>query len=340
MTRGAMPAMPQSPTPLETMPSAPREFPSLILGTRGSELALAQAAMTRAALEAAHPGLALERRVIRTQGDKRPDLKLSEFSQGENPVLDKGIFTKELEMALDAGEIDAAVHSLKDVPTDLEERFRITAVLPRAPIEDVLVFRPHSGVATLDALREGAVVATSSVRRRRQLEWLRPDLRVVDIRGNVPTRIRKLSESEDYDATMLALAGLGRLGFAPVEGSLEFEGVHHRAEILDQRRFLPAAGQGAVGIEILGDHRDAAVFLSAIDHPETHARVRVEREFLHLLEAGCQTPVGIWTEIEGALLRASALVFADDRKEPLRSHAEGAADDPRAIAALLRQRLE
>ncbi len=315
------------------------DLSSLILGTRGSELALAQATMTTAALEAAHPGLAVERNIIRTMGDKRPDLKLSEFSQGENPVLDKGIFTKELEIALDAREIDAAVHSLKDVPTELEERFRITAVLPRAPIEDVLIFRPASGVTALEALKEGAVVATSSVRRRRQLEWLRPDLRVVDIRGNVPTRIRKLSESEEFDATMLAVAGLGRLGFAPVEGVLEFEGVPYAAEILEMKRFLPAAGQGAVGIEILGANEKAATLLAAIDHRETHLRVILEREFLHLLQAGCQTPVGIWTEIEGNRLRASALVFTDDRKEPLRSEAEGDANDPRALAATLRNRL-
>jgi hydroxymethylbilane synthase len=328
-----------SPILLEMTTSENSDLSSLILGTRGSELALAQATMTRAALEAAHPGLAVERNIIRTMGDKRPDLKLSEFSQGENPVLDKGIFTKELELALDAREIDAAVHSLKDVPTELEERFRITAVLPRAPIEDVLIFRPGSGVGALDGLKEGAVVATSSVRRRRQLEWLRPDLRVVDIRGNVPTRIRKLSESEEFDATMLAVAGLGRLGFAPVDGGLDFEGIRYGAEILEMKRFLPAAGQGAVGIEILGQNAKAATLLAAIDHRETHLRVILEREFLHLLKAGCQTPVGIWTEIEGGKLCASALVFTDDRKEPLRSKAEGDAQDPRAIAAILRNQL-
>ena len=161
----------------------------LILGTRGSELALTQTEMTKAALSAAWPELRVRHEVIKTSGDLRPDLKLTEFSKDDHPVVDKGIFTKELEQALKAGTIHAAVHSLKDVPTLLDDGFRITAVLPRAPVEDVLISKIPGG---LEALPPGSVVATSSVRRARQLKWLRPDLVVTDIRGNVATRIRRM----------------------------------------------------------------------------------------------------------------------------------------------------
>ncbi|MFV1993883.1 MAG: hydroxymethylbilane synthase, partial [Verrucomicrobiales bacterium] len=228
----------------------------LVLGTRGSALALAQAAMTRIALEEAL-GLAVEQRIIKTVGDQRQDLKLSEFSTpapGQEAILDKGIFTKELESALREGEIDAAVHSLKDVPTELEADFEIAGVLPRAAVEDVLLSRCYDGI---EELPRGARVATSSVRRRRLLEHLRPDLEVVEIRGNVGTRLRKLVEQEELDGILLARAGLERLGHAGLEdGVLEAQGVRLRARILGCEEFLPAAGQGIVGIEIrVGDER-------------------------------------------------------------------------------------
>src|SRR5687767_3200112 len=181
----------------------------LILGTRGSELALTQTEMVKAALAAAWPELRVRHEVIKTSGDLRPDLKLVEFSRGDQPVLDKGIFTRELEQALQAGTIHAAVHSLKDVPTLLEPGFRIAAVLPRAPVEDVLISKIPGG---LTALPEGSVVATSSVRRARQLRWLRPGLAVADIRGNVGTRIRKVADDRSTAALLLARAGLVRLG--------------------------------------------------------------------------------------------------------------------------------
>ena len=179
----------------------------IVLGTRGSALALVQAGMVEEALRRAWPGLEIERRIIKTTGDQRTDVPLSEVAQVAQ--VDKGIFIKELELALEAGEIDVAVHSLKDVPSVLEEDFAIAAVLPRAAVRDVLVTTEEGG---LGGLRKGATVATSSVRRRRLLESLRPDLRVVDIRGNVPTRIRKLHESGEIDGLLLARAGLARLG--------------------------------------------------------------------------------------------------------------------------------
>ena len=210
-----------------------------LLGTRGSELALAQATMTRAALAAA--GIACEVRIIQTIGDKRPDLKLSEFSQGENAVVDKGIFTKELEEALLRREIDFAVHSLKDVPTELAPEFEICCTLPRAETPDILL-TTEEGLGADLTLLHGRTIATSSVRRARQLSWLCQGVEVVDIRGNVPTRIRKLIEHAargEWHGILLARAGLERLGiYTPGENTFDFEGtlVHARELARAHRR--------------------------------------------------------------------------------------------------------
>lgn len=306
----------------------------IVLGTRGSELALTQARMVRDALAAALPGLLVDQRVIQTVGDKRPDLKLSEFSAGPEPV-DKGIFTRELEIALRAGEIDAAVHSLKDVPTELDDGFLIAAVLPRAPVEDVLLSKSGGGIAGLPA---GARVATSSVRRARQLHWLRPDLELIDIRGNVATRISKLAEAKDLHATLLARAGLLRLGLLP-------DGAPHlprwpmlHVAVLDPADFLPAASQGAVGIEVRAEARDEVHrALAAVNDSVTMLRVTAEREFLHLLQAGCQTPVGLLSAVESRRLRLSALVFETGHPDaaPLSATVVGDAAEPRKVARAL-----
>ncbi|MDG2123505.1 MAG: hydroxymethylbilane synthase [Verrucomicrobiales bacterium] len=302
----------------------------LILGTRGSELALTQTRMTRAFLSEALPQQAVEHRVIRTIGDKRPDLKLSEFSQGDSPVLDKGIFTKELELALEAGEVHAAVHSLKDVPTELAEGFEISVVLPRAPVEDVLVSKAEGG---LEGLGDGAVVATSSVRRKAQLEALREDLVIEDIRGNVPTRLAKLRQSEVWGATVLARAGLERLGYSLEGGVLEGHGERFCAEILDPGVFVPASGQGAGGIETFRAEGWVLESLGSFYHAETMTRVRAERHFLHLLEAGCQTPVGAFTRIEGGRLAMEVIVF--DERGCRRASAECDSDAPEEVAEII-----
>jgi hydroxymethylbilane synthase len=302
----------------------------LILGTRGSELALTQTEMTKAVLAAAWPELQVRHEVIKTSGDLRPDLKLADFSRGDQPVVDKGIFTKELELALKAGTIHAAVHSLKDVPTVLDEGFRIAAVLPRAPIEDVLLSKIPGG---LEALPSGSVVATSSVRRARQLRWLRPDLQVVDIRGNVATRIRKVAEDDGITALLLARAGLVRLGL--FHASLtEFGAALHLAT-LDAAVFPPAASQGAVAIETYGPNPELARLLAGINHVPTFQAVTAERRFLELLKAGCQTPVGVHTTLENGSLRMKALVFPDSEGAPARSEASGDAAHPEAVAAAL-----
>ncbi|MGI9240945.1 MAG: hydroxymethylbilane synthase [Verrucomicrobiales bacterium] len=284
----------------------------LKLGTRGSALALAQADMVTSALEAAIPGVDVERHVIVSTGDARPDLKLSEFVG----VLDKGIFTKELEIALAAGEIDFAVHSLKDVPTELDAQFEITATLERAPTADLIVFADPRH-ATLDDLPPGSTVATSSVRRKRLLLHLRPDLKVIDIRGNVPTRLSKVRDRhEGADATLLARAGLLRLGLL-VGDTLSHEGGSLSFQELDEQVFPPAAGQGAVGIEIRSGDAETRGALQKINHAATEQRVTAERALLHELKAGCQTPIAINTSItpEG-VVAMRAIIFPEEGDRP------------------------
>ncbi len=318
----------------------------LILGTRGSELALRQAEMVATALQAALPELRVEREIISTVGDRRPDLRFREFTDG--PHLDKGIFTKELETALAAGEIDAAVHSLKDVPTEIADTFCIAATLPRAPIEDVLVSRDGFTWQTLPA---GAKIGTSSVRRIRQLQWLRPDVTCVEIRGNVPTRVKKLIAPSDLDGVLLARAGLERLGLLGGTGlqpvcatgilPVVIDAFTLHASILPCAEFLPAAGQGAIGIEARQNDSRTLAALRAINHAETFARVTAEREFLHLLKAGCQTPIGAHTWIEGQTLHMKVLVFdeAASGAPPFAAEDSGPLSNPRSVAAALARRV-
>ena len=307
----------------------------LILGTRGSELALAQTSMVTEALKRAHPGLEGARAIINTIGDKRTDLRFADFHGGAVPMIDKGIFIKELEIALDEGHVHAAVHSLKDVPSVLEPRFQIAAVLPRAPIEDVLITRES---ATLETLPSGARIGTSSVRRARQIQWLRPDLEVVEIRGNVPTRVRKVLGNEQLDAVMLAAAGRLRLGLVdPANARIEIDGQELAACILDPTSFLPAAGQGAVAVECLADNAGALELFRAINDAETEARVTAEREFLGILGAGCQTPVGAHTWLAGGELHMRVRVFneKDQAAPPVEREAAAPFIEAKALAAKL-----
>ncbi|MDF1753920.1 MAG: hydroxymethylbilane synthase [Verrucomicrobiales bacterium] len=303
----------------------------LILGTRGSDLALTQARMTRDAL--AKHDIDCEIKVIKTVGDKRPDLKLSEFSEKVDGVHDKGIFTKELEEALLAGEIDFAVHSLKDVPTELGEPFEICATLERAPIEDVIlttqqgivehlagydqgVYRVQSGTVqgTVHPF-SGRTIATSSVRRAAQLKWVFPGVNIEDIRGNVPTRIQKLIENPDWDAIVLARAGIQRLGFYdPEVPAIDFEGTPVFTYEMPTSLFPPAASQGAVAMEVLRKNERAIESLSRINHAPTFAQITAERSFLAALKAGCQTPVGISTEFsgDGETMIIDTVVFSEE----------------------------
>lgn len=300
----------------------------LVIGTRGSALALAQAEMTENALRDQFPDREIVRKVIKTTGDRRTDVPLSQVAKVEG-VLDKGVFTKELEVALDEGEVDLAVHSMKDVPTVLADHFVIAGALERAPVRDVLVC---SEAESFDALREGAVVATSSVRRQRQLSWLRPDIKLVDIRGNVPTRLKKLRENAELDAIMLAEAGLVRLGY---DLSSELEGGLH-AVALAAAEFLPAAGQGIVGFEIRKGDDDTQACVDAINHHESMLLLRSEREFLRLLDAGCHTPVGVRSWMEDARLCMEARVFDEQSDDnPTESSVSGEMTEPELVASEL-----
>ena len=341
----------------------------MILGTRGSDLALTQANMVRGAL--AEVGISCELRVVKTIGDKRPDLKLSEFGASEAGVHDKGVFTRELEEALAAGEIDFAVHSLKDVPTELAPEFEICAVLPRAPVSDVILAMEEGTVQDLTGLHQepnrvrsvfdpafrpfrdhslhGKTVATSSVRRARFLQWIFPGVSLAEIRGNVPTRIGKLVENPDWDAIVLARAGLERLGLRdPARpGCIDFPGATVFCRELPPEFFPPAASQGAVAMEIRKDHSHAKEALRRINDAATFVQITAERSFLAALEAGCQTPVGVlsqFCEDDGARFEISAAVFsesdADSGEAPKVAQTTARVDEAEQVGAKLVRELD
>jgi hydroxymethylbilane synthase len=299
------------------------------VGTRGSDLALYQANATEELLRKSFPDCEIEQIVIKTTGDKRTDVALSEVAKADGG-LDKGIFTKELEMALDSGEIDIAVHSLKDVPTVLADRFSIAGVLERAGVRDCLVTRQHGSWQDLPV---GARIGTSSVRRAKQMLWLRPDLQVLDLRGNVPTRLQKLADGADYDAIMLAEAGLDRLGF------LHDSQLALHYHVLDETVFFPAAGQGAIGLEIRAADVAMRACCEAISHQATMTCVTAEREFLRLLDGGCHTPVGVICHLHGAVLEMKARVFPEQGGVPQMAAVSGNASSPHLVAASLFEHL-
>lgn len=299
----------------------------IVLGTRGSDLALAQARLVAEVLRERWSDLTIETRIIRTAGDEGPKA---------TPPVDlragrKGLFTAEIERALISGEIDLAVHSAKDLPSDLDAATRIAAVLPRAPAGDAMVSRnPH----TLSSLPRGGTIATGSVRRRHQVAWQRPDLRLVDLRGNVPTRLRKLAGSE-WDAIILAQAGLDRLGLLQANGEMLFEEWKFSVHALPREIFLPAGGQGVIALQVRAHDEKARVRAEAVDHPVTRLCLRAEREFLRLLEADCNQPIGVFAEIEGTIMTLRGQIFAPGTTEPRESIVEGPGEHADSLAARL-----
>jgi hydroxymethylbilane synthase len=287
------------------------------LGSRGSPLALVQANLVRDALITAHQldEAEVEIIVIRTTGDAVQDRPLAEIGG-------KALWTKELDRALLAGEIDAAVHSMKDVETLRPEMIVIAAMLPRADVRDRLV-----GAESIEAIRQGGVIGTSSPRRAAQIRRLRPDLSAVLFRGNVDTRLAKLAAGE-ADATLLAAAGLERLGRHDVGVALSTE------------TLLPAPAQGAVGIEARADDSHARRLLAAIDHAETHACVAAERALLAGLQADCHSPVAALARIQGAILTLEAELFSEDGAAHVHGIIEGAPLDHAVPAALARDLLD
>jgi hydroxymethylbilane synthase len=296
---------------------------NIILGTRGSELARAQARLVEKAIQAARPDTGIEIRIITTQGDKG---RLLEGQAGR-----KGLFTAEIERALLARDIDIAVHSAKDLPSEMNPDAQIAAVLPRAPKDDVLVSKHSGGFASLP---HGAVVATGSVRRKHQLLWKRADLKVVDLRGNVPTRLRKLSAS-DWDAIVLARAGLERLGQSPALDEISFNGCQFFVEILPHEIFLPAGGQGIIAIQVRANDQTTKAIADFVNDRDTLLCLRAEREFLRLLQGDCNCPVGVLATIENDKMKMRAQLFTDQSAAPREAELEGPCDEGECLATEL-----
>lgn len=288
---------------------------TLRLGTRGSALALTQSRWVADQLTAAGWPVILE--IIRTTGDRITDRL---FTPGDG----KGVFVAELEQALLNGSIDFAVHSLKDLPGEMADGLVLAAVPAREDPRDVLVGRT---APTLDALPRGAVVGTSSLRRRAQLAANRPDLTLVDLRGNIDTRLRKLDEGH-YDAICLAAAGLHRLGFA---GCI--------TEYLPFTTFLPAVGQGALALQARGDDARVIAALAELDDLPTHTAVRAERAVLAALGGGCSIPLGVIADAQEETLTLTAALYTADGALALREEYAGAVARPEEAGAGIADRL-
>ncbi len=311
----------------------------ITLGTRSSALALAQTALVRAALEAAHPGVEICVAEFKTTGDRRQDLSLAAAVHGDaGEKIEKGLFTKELEVALLEGTIDAAVHSLKDLPTANPPGLEVVAVLPRANTEDVLILKETVDGANLPLVL-GATVATSSIRRQLQLQYARPDLRVVEVRGNVETRLGKLRDRAEWHGLVLARAGLERLGYDLSAGTLSIERAEFRVLIMGPDLMLPAVGQGAIALQGRAEDARILALLGAINHPPTYAEIAAERELLRLLGGGCQAPIGASTHLAGGILTLRALHFHTPGLPPRLAHASGAWLRPLEVAAEAAQQL-
>ena len=290
--------------------------PSFIIGSRGSPLALAQARMVASALETAHgwgPG-SVEIKPVKTSGDRIQDRPLAD-------VGGKALWTKELDVALLAGETHCSVHSMKDVESDRPETLRIAAMLPRADVRDRLI-----GASSIAGLRQGACVGTSSPRRAAQLKRLRPDLTIVSIRGNVNTRLAKCAAGE-VDATLLAAAGLDRLERPDVGAPLELD------------EMLPAPAQGAIGIECRADDVTTAALLKAINHQATLQAVLAERAFCLALGGTCHSPVAAYARIDGNEIDFACEILSEEGSERLSEAARFAVGDLHAPAALARRML-
>lgn len=281
----------------------------LVIGSRGSQLALWQARWVQSRLQAA--GIESRIEIIKTTGDKILDVPLAK-------VGSKGLFTKEIEEALLDGSVDLAVHSLKDMPTELPDGLTLAAIPEREDVRDAIIG------STLDALPQGALVGTSSLRRTAQLRALRPDLKVESVRGNVDTRLRKLDEGQ-YQAIMLAAAGLRRLGWAD-----------RIAQYIDPAVMCPAVGQGALAIETRTDRIEVA---ASLEHRDTRVAVTAERALLGALGGGCQVPIGANATVDGDTVHLRGIVAAPDGSNVVRGNLSGHASDAASIGKTLAEQL-
>ena len=300
----------------------------IVLGSRGSELARAQASLVTAALREAWPDLEVTTHIISTSGDERR-------AEPVDPKAGrKGLFTREIERALLAGTIDVAVHSAKDLPSDTLSDLTIAGVLPRAPVEDVLITKSSEEIAWSD----GAVIGTGSVRRQYQLRWKHHGVETVDLRGNVPTRLRKLLES-DWTGIVLAGAGLRRLGHKIGNGAFLFENVKLHARPLPLDAFLPAGGQGIIALQTRNADEATRDRISPVNHPDTFVCLVAEREFLRLLDGDCNSPVGVLATLSGDAVTLRGQVFHPPRIEPDWGCVEGSASTPKEVARELWERI-
>ena len=281
----------------------------IVLGTRGSDLARVQTKMVETALRAHWPGVEILKEIITTRGDENSGHAAEPVDRRAGR---KGLFTREIERALLEREIDVAVHSAKDLPSDATPGLEVCAALPRAAVEDVLITKAS---ATVSTLARGATIATGSVRRQFQLQAVRPDVIVADLRGNVPTRLRKLTENR-WDGIILARAGLERLGFEPSHDQFAFAGHALRSAVLPIEEFLPAGGQGVVTLQVRADDEATKNLLSRLNDPDTFACLRAEREFLRILQGDCGTPVGVFATLRDGVMTIRAQVFTDAETPP------------------------
>jgi hydroxymethylbilane synthase len=291
--------------------------PTLILGTRGSKLALCQSEWFQFRMQEVAPDVRVTLRKIQTSGDKIVDVPLAKIGG-------KGLFVKEIEEALLSGEIDVAVHSMKDVPAQLPEGLEILCVPPREDARDALISR--TGRSFKD-LPQGARVGTASLRRQAQLLNARPDLQIEMLRGNLDTRLRKLKEGQ-YDAIVLAAAGLRRLAWS-----------HEITEYLDPVVSLPAIGQGALGIEGRSNDQFVRSIVDRLNDQSTQTTVTAERAFLHRLEGGCQVPIAAYATLSAGELLLDGLVASVDGKTIIRDCVQGKGHEAQALGVQLAERL-
>ena len=282
----------------------------IIIGSRGSELALWQSNFIKKELEKKNKNVFVEIKIIKTKGDKILDVALSKIG-------DRSLFTKELEIALLNKKIDLAVHSLKDLQTEIPKGLKLAAVTKRHNVQDVIIARKRG--VTIFNLPENATVATGSLRRKSQLLHLRPDLNIVDLRGNVPSRINKFLES-DWNAIILARAGVERLKLNK-----------HLSSIIKTDLILPAVGQGALGIETRADNTFVNEILKSIHHEKTYKAVLAERALLKFLEGGCQVPIGAFAEVKPNGLYLDALVGSLDGGLTFRKKLRGSKNNPEKL---------
>ena len=289
----------------------------IVIGTRSSKLALWQAGFVAECLKEEYPGLEVEMKLMTTKGDKILDAPLAKIGG-------KGLFTKELEQEMLEGGIDLAVHSLKDMPTEVPEGLVIAAITKRADPGDAVVSLKYGHFADLP---EGAKVGTSSLRRKAQLLHARPDLNIQDLRGNVNTRLRKLEE-ENFDAIVLAVAGLTRLGFKD-----------RIAEVMPREIMLPAVGQGALAIEARGDDAEILETISFLNDEDMVACAKGERAFLAKVEGGCQVPVGVYGSVEQDELQLEAVIASLDGARLYRDRLTGNKSEAEELGGELAEKL-